>query len=315
MFNAGALDESCQDDACEGDVHSSDAVASESALEALQLFCCNRKVFGSEAVALEVIGMHAAGSLVRDCDGMAPPRCVVSLLLWRLGHGKLVHRLWQLPPTQALYEEELDGLDSWFSVAMSSSAWRGHVRTKRGSKRRVVPRRKVQSAPARVHSPAVGSEFQATKLNQQKPIVVNALVAAHDAKAMLLRFLGPGATSMGSTGVERGWWLHHVHNTNRTGVWSTNAGRQFRAVVVWKRQVRASLRRRIEFLAGTGDSGHNQQAQALAEECEALIEFLAGGARPQVLLASGSPEEPQVGDLNIGFDAFRRQLVADGVGI
>ena len=242
-------------------------------------------------------------------------------MLWRLGLGKVVYRLWEMPPTLALYDEELDGFSSWFSVSMAASPWKGHVRTKRGSGQRVVPRRERKqpagggssAGPARAHTPTVGCEFMTAKVNQQRPIVANALLASYEAKALLVAILGKGATSLGSTGVERGWWLHHVHNTNKTGVWATNAFRQFRAVVVWKREVRASLRRRLECVAGTGDHGHNQQAQALAEECDALAEVFAGGTRPQVLLANATPEEPASTELNVGLDEFRKQLVQAGV--
>ena len=52
---------------------------------------------------------------------------------------------------------------------------------------------------------------------------------------MVVEEYGPGATSLGGSGVERGWWHNEIQETSRTAVWCSNAGRQYRAVVSWKR--------------------------------------------------------------------------------
>ena len=291
------------------------AVRPDSATDALFKFTQNMRVTCDAALASSIVETYAAGELKRASDGKIPPRCVVALLLWRLGQREFILRIWELPPTDAMYCSELEGFEAWFSIAMSTRPWPGRVRTKRGGRRCAKLRRDDAIARGRAHCPSVGAEWAATQVNQQRPIVANALLASSAAKALLEKTLGPGATSLGSTGVERGWWLHHVHNANKTGVWTTNAGRQFRAVVIWKRQVRASLRRRQAHVAGTRGSGSGQQAQALAEECDVLAEHLAGRARGQLLLAAGEsqPEDPGAANVNIGLDKFRLQLQETGV--
>ena len=317
MFNPGAFDPDSADSDPEDDTAQAGqagAVAPVSVLDALEKFMANVRVICAAGFATSIVDAFLAGSLRRACDGQSPPRCVVSLLLWRLGHRDMVVRLWWLPPTVALYYDELEGFEAWFRVPMATRAWAGSVRTKRGSRQRVTLRRDDTALRGRASCAAVNSEWVAAKANQQRPIVANALIASYSAKRLLVQCLGPGATSLGSTGVERGWWTHHVHNTNKTGVWATNAYRQFRAVVVWKRQVRASLRRRLEHVVGTRGSGSGKQAQALAEECDGLAEQLAGQSRSQLLLPPGEalPVEPSATELNFGLDAFRRQLQHDG---
>ena len=173
-------------------------------------------------------------------------------------------------------------------------------------------RRHTQIAMSKCNSQRrlLTSEVESTKAP-----VANALIASYELKAMLVALLGPGATSLGNPGVERGWWMHHVSNMNTTCIWSTNAVRQYRAVVLWKHQVRASLRRRLAFIARSNTAHQNCAAQDAAEEMEALTETFVGGVRPQSAIATGTVAEPTPAELNIGLGAFRKSLRREGVAL
>ena len=204
-------------------------------------------------------------------------------------------------------------MEQWFGAAMATRAWGGRVKTKSGRRQRLSLRREDGHRGQRARQPAIGAEWRRSKVNQQRPIVSNALVAAFELKRFLVTELGPGATSLGTTGVERAWWQHHVQNTSRTAVWATNAARQYRAVVSWKAEVRAAVRRQAEMVGHGGGSG--QQAQALAELCETLSDHFVGPPRPPLLLVSSTPEEPSDEDLNVGLGRFWARLRDGGVDL
>ena len=142
--------------------------------------------------------------------------------------------------------------------------------------------------------------------NQKRPIVANALLALYGLKKFLFDELGPGSTSLGQTGVERAWWHHHLMNMNRSSVWASNAMRQYRAVVAWKTEVRAAIRKLLHRM-GTSVSG-NREAQSLVEACDAFEAKFVLKERPPLLLSEAMPIEPADDDINIGLDAFRQRL-------
>lgn len=209
-------------------------VVASGAIEALSLYMDNARVVCDVTVATDIVRMHESGALVRPSDEAVAPACVVVDLLSRLGHRKLACTLQPLSPSADFLRSELDGFGVWFSAAMANRPATRGCRTKQGSNKRVRLRRGDQHAPRRARGAALGAEWTAAKENQKRDIVVNALLASFEAKRYVTLTFGAGATSLGSTGVERGWWFAHTRNTNKTAVWATNASRQYRAVVVWK---------------------------------------------------------------------------------
>ena len=140
--------------------------------------------------------------------------------------------------------------------------------------------------------------------------MVHALVASYLLKKLVVEEYGPGATSLGGTGVERGWWHNEIQESARTAVWSTNAGRQYRAVVAWKRELRSALSYLVQYL-GTKGSSAGRCAQSLLSICEDASLCLNGEMRPCLNAASEDFDEPSDERLNIGFDLFRRDLVGN----
>ena len=139
-----------------------------------------------------------------------------------------------------------------------------------------------------------------------RPIFANALMASYDLKKFLYDELGLGSTSLGQTGVERAWWRHHVRNMNRCSVWASNAMRQYRAVVAWKAEVQAAIRK-LQHRMGTSPRG-NWEAQTLVEACDVLQTSFMVQERPPLLLRKATPVQPLDSEINIGLDEFRARL-------
>lgn len=138
--------------------------------------------------------------------------------------------------------------------------------------------------------------------------MANALLAAYLLKRFLVDEFGPGATSLGTTGVERSWWLQHLRNNNRAAVWSTLAGLQYRQVVTWKHEVRTKIRGLLDHMGRTGRG--NAKAQALLETLEALETPWLHMSRVSIFKISGKPDAVEAQDVNIGLDAWRKSLTA-----
>ena len=178
--------------------------------QALELFMNNGYICCEEALAKTLVVAFHAGEIRRPSDEMRAPRCVVSVMLAQLGHHSLVHTVWPPGPSPDILRAELDGFESWFGVAMAVEQSKRKVRTKSGFQHRVRLAREDASAERRSGIACVGDEWKAAKKNQRRNIVINALIASHEAKRYLVDVFGPRATSLGSTGVERGWWYSSV---------------------------------------------------------------------------------------------------------
>ena len=205
-------------------------------------------------------------------------------------------------PSAQRYAEELDAYEDWFSISMAAVPSPWAVRTKSGIKQRVRLRRDDAVQPRRQQSAAIGPEWIQAKQNQLRSVVANGLVASSELKRFLVQLLGPGATSLGSTGLERGWWHHHICNTNRCASWATPAYRQYRAVVVWKSEVSAAIRK-LRFGFGTAKYT-NHEAESLADICEVLRGHSHGVHRQPLLIPYGTPRLVETDDINIGLDTF-----------
>ena len=179
------------------------------------------------------------------------------------------------------------------------------VRTKRGSRWR-IPKlvREDATKPVVRQCSVLGQAWETCKDNQTKPVVVNALLATHRCKRFLTEQLGADSTSLGTTGVERSWWRHHLENLNAAGVWLDNAGLQFRAVCAWKKEVRACLRGLVSsFSRRTGPS---REMAELSELLESLNWVSGQGRRQSVLEIGDTPEAVPNDAINLGLDEFRR---------
>ena len=171
-----------------------------------------------------------------------------------------------------------------------------------------MPLRREDAATSGVHKVSVlGAEWINTKRNQLKAIVVNALLAGYLVKRMLVLEMGPGAMSLGTTGVERGWWLHHLANINRAGIWATNAWKQYRVTATWKKEVRLGLRA-ILTMIDARHSGPNREAAQLADLIEELSDTLLAGPREPILLRKATPITIADDSINVGLDVFRKQM-------
>ena len=116
---------------------------------------------------------------------------------------------------------------------------------------------------------------------------------------MLLDIWGRGAMSLGTTAVERAWWPDHVRNMNRTARWATSAWRQYRAVVAWKQDVIAILRK-VEEPLRKGRSGSkflHSLEQTLALLQGRPREPLRLGKAAGKLARSDRPRRPERGEV------------------
>ena len=123
---------------------------------------------------------------------------------------------------------------------------------------------------------------------------------------MVVEEYGPGATSLGGSGVERGWWHNEIQETSRTAVWCSNAGRQYRAVVSWKRELRSALANLVDTFGTSGS--HAGAARSLLSICEDASLCLDGEVRQSLIAAQDEVDEPPDDMLNIGIDEFRKSL-------
>ena len=166
------------------------------------------------------------------------------------------------------------------------------VKTQGGWQQRVGGAAKSTSATAgRCHSATIGDVWVAAARNQKRPFVVNALLAAYEAKRFLVGDFGERACCLGTVGVEQNWWFDEIHDArNLTGVWASNAARQYRAVVKWKTQVEPRLR---EHCTRIGGATVNAEAQTASETCEVLCALFNGSKRSPLLHQSGGPSEPR----------------------
>ena len=103
---------------------------------------------------------------------------------------------------------------------------------------------------------------------------------------------------------ERGWWPAHIANMNAMAVWSKTGWLQYRAVVVWKRQVRVAVRRQLALL-GQERGNMATGIRGLLDIYEAFGQQIQSGQRVPFLCPEGGAEHPPVEEVNIGFDAWR----------
>ena len=275
--------------------------------EAMQFFMANEKSRGNGALADKILLAHGRRELVRPSDGCAMPETVVRLMLRWLGLGQEAHRLRPLEPTTAYFVRELDALEGWFSVGMAKQKCPHSVKTKHGWHRRARLQREDGAKQERHMLPAVGELWSKAKRNQQRPIVVNALLASYETKRFLVQELGPGATSLGGVGVERGHFVDKIQDTAPTAIWATNACKQYRAIVKWKRSVRATMR---SLLVRFGkERKTSKRAQHILESCEGLLVALQSGSRTPLLSLNAEPDQPDDSMINVGLDEFRIKLV------
>ena len=261
---------------------------------------------GKRKVAQLLVQQRGCRLLRRGSDGCVPPRCVLTVLLRWMGHGGVANEMWPDEPSVAVLHEELDGFDEWFSQAMARQPSGRSVKTKRGLFQRTsLCREDGREATCTINA-AVSDTWRSTASNQKIPVIVNALVATYRLKKFLFNEFGPGCTSLGTTGVERAWWRHHIMNINKSSVWATNAMRQYRAVVAWKAEVRAAIRKLLQRM-GTRKYG-NREAQTLVEACDTLESRFVVRERQSLLLMETIPDEPPDNEINIGLDVFRRLL-------
>ena len=150
--------------------------------------------------------------------------------------------------------------------------------------------------------PALSAAWTKAHTLQTRPVVVNALVASAELKRLLVRLWGPGAVSLGTTAVERAWWPDHLRNMNKAASWATTAWQQYRAVVSWKQDVVAKLRR-AETTARKGRCGGKFLASL-----EQTLHVLEAGGRQSIRLgrlggravSSDRPRCPPQGELYPG---------------
>ena len=241
---------------------------------------------------------------------MSTASCTVHLILRRAGHERKTRQLYDAAPTVERFKQDLEAYEKWFTLPLADPAIIGkpEVKTKRGKRWKAVPLRREDAATSGVHKVSVlGAEWINTKRNQLKAIVVNALLAGYLVKRMLVLEMGPGAMSLGTTGVERGWWLHHLANINRAGIWATNAWKQYRVTATWKKEVRLGLRA-ILTMIDARHSGPNREAAQLADLIEELSDTLLAGPREPILLRNATPITIADDSINVGLDVFRKQM-------
>lgn len=195
--------------------------------------------------------------------------------------------------------DELRGLALWFGIGMASEPLSDvRLRLKRGSRWKVPMLREGGRAHrvAATMMPAAGDEFAAAVVAQSKPVIINGLLASAECKRVLSA-AGVGI-SLGTTGVERGWWATAMRNTSPTSVWGRRSYLQYRVTIAWKEEVRAALRR---LRAGTvlRDASH----QKLRED----FEHRRDGARMPLRCSSVCPVEPD--HINQGFDLYRQAML------
>ena len=215
--------------------------------------------------------------------------------------------LWPTLPSKDLFCEELRLFADWFSRPVATHAARLSVKTKRGNRWKGKPKMVREGARSHVAvheaQAVLGTEWKKVRPNLEKPVVINGLLAAFELKRFLVLELGPGATSLGTTGVERSFWQHTIHNKNKTGVWACNASRQYKAVVGWKREVRVALRGLVDRVGHDTTSG--REARAIMEACADFAAQLEGGVRKSLLLTSSRVDQPSDNMINVGLDEFR----------
>ena len=234
------------------------------------------------------------------------------VLVRRLGHYRMSVEVWPLEPLAEIFRDELKLLDFWFRVPTATTAHRLTVKTKRGTRWRGKPALLKEGRQEQGPSPAqavIGPDWRTAASNLAKPVVVNSLLAAYRLKRYLVAALGPGATSLGTTGVERSFWQHELRNKNRAGVWATNAMRQYRAVVAWKAEVQTAIRKQLHRVGRDTTTGlHAQQV------LEAFVDWgtmLEGHRRVPLLLHACILDQPSEDMVNIGLDAFRHRLAGN----
>jgi hypothetical protein len=275
--------------------------------EAMRCFMNNEMARGNGALGEEIVQKHAQQQLLRGTDGARMPATAVQLMLRWLGLPRYAQRLRPLEPTTTYFTTELDGLEKWFSVGMARQRCRRIVKTKHGQNHRVRLLREDGRVQHRQQIAAVGESWSKCKKNQQRPIVANALLASYEAKRFLVQELGPGATSLGTVGVERGHFVDKIQEKNPTSIWATNACKQYRAVVKWKKCVQATMR---TLLVRFGKKEiTSKRAQHVLEGCAGLLSALTCGSRTPLLTLVGEPEQPDDCMLNVGLDEFRLKLV------
>ena len=286
------------------------AVVPASPQEALALFCDGKTVRCCEDVALAIVHLCLARELTRILDAAIPACCVQHLLLRDLGHGHLAKRLWPPAPTVHFLRAELDKFTSWFQVPMATSGYVPCNRRRSSVRKKINMRREGQGSQRTMQlngHAVLGDVWMQTVENQKTDVVANAVIASYKLKELLITQLGPGAASSGTGSCERSWWLKHIDNTNRAGVWARNSTRQYRAIVSWKKEVRSATR---QLLPRAGrDGGQGRQANELAEFLEAFTDVFGGAVRRPLLFVNSVPEEPSNDHINIGLDAFRHSML------
>ena len=145
------------------------------------------------------------------------------------------------------------------------------------------------------HRPLLGADWKHCRESQARPAVVNGLFAAHDLKKLIVGCVGDVATSLGSVGVERGWWKHHIRNITPTSVWARRSWLQYRATCTWKDEVRTCLRRLLPTLPRLATIQEMFDTEASA----------VGSERAHLNLSSVAPHEPDATTMNLRFDEFR----------
>lgn len=242
-------------------------------------------------------------------DGACPPRCVVHQFLacWKLKDE--LKAIWADVDLSVTWSRELQLLTEWFAVGMASTvdakarfhyrAFHRRVKLQREDMYRPVVSKKSAFKNTRAWRAAVDL--------QTRPVIVEALVAAHDLKQTLVEQFGPAATSLGTVAVERSWWQHLLRNINKSGVWARNSWRQYHAVVGWKKDV-LSILRKLVCSIGRTDS---RKCRALLEQSlDDLRHALQVGERPALRLLPGqcSAVEPVDDEMNAGYDSFRKNI-------
>ena len=91
-----------------------------------------------------------------------------------------------------------------------------------------------------------------------------------------------------------------------TGIWSTKAALQYKAVVGWGRAVWTASRVCLDRVGQEG--GNEAQAEALAGLCASLTTSFAGITRPALLEPNSASPEPAADNINMGLAAFSKTM-------
>ena len=208
----------------------------------------------------KTLGRFASVKKEFRSDGAVPPRCLVHLLLRRLGVKHLHALFWSDKDVRNLFEGELKLFAHWFQQCNACRAPKNRPQAYERLKKR-IPMMKEDGLCSDTKSiPAIFVDtawFDAVK-RQTKPVVLNGLLACRALKKSILDAYGSRAMSLGTVGVESMWWQHHLRNINKASVWATPAWRQFHSVVALKKDVLCILRQCQDTVGGSRNSGWSQ---------------------------------------------------------